>query len=317
MFISASARRAAPARKAIARHGGLARSICAVTAIAAMLGIPTVASAVSRYTEPAGAGAVSNSWLVTFRPDVNDYVASMAVDSSGAKEVGDLADINTQVLTLPAGQEQQVLERLAKDPRIVSIERDGTYQAAVIPTDPQWTHAWGPKLIHAPEAWNVTTGKSSTIIAIVDTGVDRTQPDLRGRVLNGWDFVGNDGNPRDDNGHGTAVAGVAAAAANNGVGIAGMCWHCEILPVKVLNANGSGFHSNIAAGIIWATKHGADVINLSLAGPSQANVIASAVAFARNHGVVVVAAAGNEGSSRHFYPGGLSRRHQRGRHGQL
>ena len=99
----------------------------------------------------------------------------------------------------------------------------------------------------------------------------------------------------DDNGHGTAVAGVAAAAVND-VGIAGICLRCVILPVKVLNRNGSGSYSNIAAGIIYAAKHGADVINLSLAGPYPSNVVADAIQFARNHGVVVVAAAGNEGS---------------------
>jgi subtilisin family serine protease len=98
------------------------------------------------------------------------------------------------------------------------------------------------------------------------------------------------------------VAGVAAAAGNDGVGIAGMCWQCRILPVKVLNSAGSGSHSNIAAGIVWATTHGADVINLSLAGPYPSGVVQNAVNFALRHGVVVVAAAGNEGSSRRFFP---------------
>ena len=304
MFIRASARRAAPARTANARHATLARFIVVAAGIAATMSIPAVTAATAPYNSVnfQGAGSASNSWLVTFRTGVNGFSAMSAVNATGATDVGDLADINTQVLTLPAGREQQALAALARDPRVASIEQDGTYQAALVPSDPQWQHAWGPKLVRAPEAWNMSTGKASTIIAIVDTGVDRTQPDLRGRVLKGWDFVNNDNNPRDDNGHGTAVAGVAAAAANDGVGIAGLCWHCDILPVKVLNAAGSGAHSNIAAGIIWATKHGADVINMSLAGPSQSNVVAAAVAYARNHGVVVVAAAGNEGSSRHFYP---------------
>ena len=304
MFISASARRAAPARQASARHAVLARTIVLIAGIAATLAIPSVTAATASHVNAnfRGAGTATNSWLVTFRDGVNDFAALSAVDSTGATDVGDLADINTQVMTLPAGREQQALAALARDPRVASIEQDGTDQAAVVPTDPKWQNAWGPKLVRAPAAWNMSTGKASTIIAIVDTGVDRTQPDLRGRVLKGWDFVNNDANPRDDNGHGTAVAGVAAAAANDGVGIAGMCWHCDILPVKVLNAAGSGARSNIAAGIIWATKHGADVINMSLAGPSPSNVIAAAVAYARNHGVVVVAAAGNEGSSRRFYP---------------
>ena len=165
---------------------------------------------------------------------------------------------------------------------------------------------WGPRLVRAPQAWNSGTGSRDTIIAIVDTGVDEDQPDLRGRVMRGWDFHNNDARPRDDNGHGTAVAGVAAAAGNDHVGIAGLCWHCRIMPVKVLNANGSGSHSNIAAGITWAADHGADVINLSLATMTHTTVMADAVAYARRRGAVVVAAAGNEGSKRKFYPAALS-----------
>ena len=271
-------------------------------AVVATLGIPAVTAAFNPDAHFQGAGTNTNSWLVQFKPDVSDKDARNVVGAAGATEVGDITDLSTHVLTLQSGREKTTLAQLARDPRVVSIERDTTMQATVIPRDPHWTQAWGPKLIRAPAAWNMTTGASTTIIAIVDTGVDARQPDLRGRVLRGWDFVNNDANPQDDNGHGTAVAGVAAAAADDGVGIAGMCWQCEILPVKVLNANGSGSHSNIAAGIVYATKHGADVINMSLAGAYPSNVIANAVSYARNHGVVVVAAAGNEGSAHRFYP---------------
>ncbi len=285
------------------RHEPAKVAIGAVLLVA--LVVPAVASATgmpSLSPNFHGAGAVGGAWLVQYRPDVSDVDATRAVDSTGATEIGDLGDINTHVLNIPVGREQQILTELARDPRVVSVEKDGTMHTSLVPADPHWAQAWGPKLVNAPQAWNMTTGAKSTIIAVVDTGVDPRQPDLRGRVLRGWDFQNNDANPKDDNGHGTAVAGVAAAAANDNVGIAGMCWKCQILPVKVLNANGSGNHSNIAAGIVWATKHGADVINLSLAGPSDANVIANAIQFARNHGVVVVAAAGNEGTSRRFYP---------------
>ncbi len=271
-------------------------------AVVATLGIPSVTAAFAPGAHLQGSGPSSNAWLVQFKSGVPDFDATSLVGNAGATQVGEISDLNTHVLNVRAGREKAVLAALASDSRIATIERDTSMQATVIPRDPHWTQAWGPRLVHAPAAWSMTTGKSSTIIAIVDTGVDPRQPDLRGRVLRGWDFVGNDNNPRDDNGHGTAVAGVAAAAANDGVGIAGMCWQCDILPVKVLNANGSGSRSNIAAGIVWATRHGADVINMSLAGPYPSPVIESAVNFARNHGVVVVAAAGNEGSTRKFYP---------------
>src|SRR5204863_8326451 len=134
-----------------------------------------------------------------------------AVASSGATELGDLDEIRTHVLDVPAGREAHILQQLARDPRVASVERDGTAQATVIPQDPHWQQAWGPRLVRAPAAWSVSTGKATTVIAVVDTGVDRNQPDLRGRVLRGWDFQNDDANPMDDNGHGTAVAGVAAA----------------------------------------------------------------------------------------------------------
>ena len=105
-----------------------------------------------------------------------------------------------------------------------------------------------------PEAWQHTRGETSTVIAIVDTGVDPNQPDLRGRFVKGWDFHNDDANPYDDDGHGTAVATTAAAAGNDRVGIAGACWRCKIMPVKVLNGNGHGTQSNLAAGIVWADQ---------------------------------------------------------------
>jgi len=249
-----------------------------------------------------GSGSTRGAWLVHFRSDIDSNEAGQVVAEAGATELGELDELDTEVVSVPTHGGLNILWRLAKDPRVEKVEPDGVAQATLTPNDPHWDRAWGERKVRAPEAWNVSTGNSKTIIAIVDTGVDPRQPDLRGRVLRGWDFQNNDANPRDDNGHGTAVAGVASAAANDGVGIAGMCWNCRILPVKVLNANGSGSHSNIAAGIIYAVKHGADVINLSLAGPYPATVISDAVRFALRRGVVVVAAAGNEGSKRKSYP---------------
>ena len=290
-----------------ARASGRVKSMLLVAGVAllAVAAIPAMTMAAPAVHQFVGSGTAQGAWLVQFRSDVSDTDAARLVAGSGATEIGQIDEIGAHVLSIPAARQSHILAALRHDPRVVSVEQDSAVQAAVVPNDPHWSQAWGPRLVHAPAAWSLTTGNSKTIIAIVDTGVDPSQPDLRGRVLRGWDFVGNDARANDDNGHGTAVAGVAAAAADNGVGIAGMCWRCEILPVKVLNAAGSGSHSNIAAGIVWATDHGADVINLSLAGPTSSDVVARAVAFARNHGVVVVAAAGNEGSSQRFYPAAL------------
>jgi len=310
-----SARLAREAKRTSSPSGGRVRfqpaSMAVAIALIATVGVPAVgatqpqAPVVSPGARFHGSGQKTGAWLVRFRSDVADGDETRVVRSAGATELGDLDEIKTRVVDVSAGRQARFLQQLRRDPRVVSVEQDGTAQATVVPGDPHWQQAWGPRLIRAPGAWNLGTGRAMTVIAVVDTGVDRNQPDLRGRVLRGWDFQNDDATPNDDNGHGTAVAGVAAAAANDGTGIAGICWHCRILPVKVLNANGSGSHSNIAAGIVWATKHGADVINMSLAGPNPSTAVADAVKFARARGVVVVAAAGNEGTNRRYYPASL------------
>ena len=271
-------------------------------ALLTVAALPTMTVAAPAEHSFTGSGTALDAWVVQFKSDVPDGDATRLISASGALQIGQIDEIGEHVISVPSSRQSQVLAQLQRNPNVLSVEQDSSVQAAVVPTDPHWTQAWGPRIVHAPTAWNMTTGTSKTIIAVVDTGVDPNQPDLKGRVLKGWDFVNNDAKANDDNGHGTAVAGVAAAGADDGVGIAGICWHCEILPVKVLNKAGSGRNSNIAAGIVWATDHGADVINMSLAGPYPSNAVANAVAYARNHGVVVVAAAGNEGSRRRFYP---------------
>jgi hypothetical protein len=126
--------------------------------------------------------------------------------------------------------------------------------------------------------------------------------DLAGAVLSGYDFVNGDSYPADDYGHGTRVASLIAARGNNGAGMAGVCWQCQILPVKVLDHDGSGWDSDIADGIVYAVKQGATIINLSLGGPDSSKVLADAVAYATDRGVMVVAAAGNENTAVKSYP---------------
>ncbi len=156
--------------------------------------------------------------------------------------------------------------------------------------------------IDAIGGWDVEQGDSSVIIAIIDTGIDSTHEDLSGKVIQGYDFVNEDYDPRDDNGHGTHVAGIAAAKWNNGRGIAGVCPGCSLLAVKVVTADGSGANSWIANGIANAVNLGARVINLSLGGLDRSSTIQLAVQQAYQRGAVVVAASGNDGSGVPLYP---------------
>jgi putative cell wall-binding protein len=174
--------------------------------------------------------------------------------------------------------------------------------AGTVPNDPLYGDQWGPAKVGMEEVWADTTGSTSTVIAVVDSGVraDGTYPDLNGKVLPGWDFVDDDSNATDEMdtdeylGHGTFVALIAAAKGNDGMGMAGYCWQCKILPVRVLDENGLGDTGGVASGIEWAVDHGADVINLSLTGPSSSSTLEDAVDYALAAGVLVVAAAGNE-----------------------
>jgi thermitase len=148
----------------------------------------------------------------------------------------------------------------------------------------------------------VTRSHPGIKIAIVDTGVDLSHPELAKKIVGGWDFVDNDAVPQDGNGHGTSVAGVAAAVTNNALGIAGTAPEASILPVRVLNNSGSGTIANVAAGIMYAADQGAQVINISLGGSSGSTALQQAVQYAWNKGSVLVAAAGASGSTTPTYP---------------
>jgi subtilisin family serine protease len=140
------------------------------------------------------------------------------------------------------------------------------------------------------------------IVADLDTGINYSHPDLQGKTVPGYDFINNDGDPTDDSGHGTGTAAIIAANSDNGIGITGLCWQCRLMPVKVLNSSASGTYSALANGITWATDHGARVINMSLGGTTASSSLQSAVQYAVDHGVVLVGASGNYGSTAPFYP---------------
>lgn len=190
-----------------------------------------------------------------------------------------------------------------RHPGVEFAEPNYVYRTCLVPGDPYYSLQHGPKQIGAEQAWEKTRGDRRIIIAVLDTGIDSSHPDLADKVLPGKDFVDPAGTGEDGNGHGTHVAGIAAAEADNGIGIAGVAPGVSLLPVRVLDAAGNGTLRRIAAGIRYAADQGAHVINLSLGGPARSSALRAAIRYAVAKGAVVVAAAGNTGSSDPVYPG--------------
>jgi Subtilase family len=172
------------------------------------------------------------------------------------------------------------------------------------PNDPGWSGQWGLRLAHFPDLWTAAA-TGHPVIAAIDTGVDATFPDLRNVLVPGWDLVSNDADTTDAAGHGTDVAIVIAANENNGYGLAGACPMCRIMPVRV-SVDGETSPDMVAAGIRWAVDHGARILTISIAagGPADTGEQA-AVDYAAMHGAVVIAAAGNDGTTSLHYPAAL------------
>jgi thermitase len=160
---------------------------------------------------------------------------------------------------------------------------------------------YGPKLTHATDVWSKTDG-TGQVIAIVDTGIDLTHPDLAPKLVAGTNTADPKGTAADDQGHGTNCAGIAASLEDKTGGIVGMAPGAKIMPVKVLGSDGSGSDASVAEGITWAADHGATVISLSLGGSGATQTGANAVTYALSKGAVVVAAMGNDGTGGKSYP---------------
>jgi subtilisin family serine protease len=240
---------------------------------------------------------------VTFKAGITRARIAEVISGAGGTLEQAVPAIHAYLVGMEPAQRDEVLASLQSSSAVASASKEPIAEALdTSPDDTDWPQQDGLRLTGFPKAWDVTQGSSKIVVAVIDTGVDANHPDLRGALVPGWDFIGNDGDPSDDHGHGTAVAGVVAARSNNHVGGAGICWRCLVMPIKALDARGSGDDTLIAAGIVWAVDHGARVINLSLGGPGSSVELANALAYASAKGVIVVAAAGNAGTTTQFYP---------------
>lgn len=191
---------------------------------------------------------------------------------------------------------------------VIYAENDLVVEAVAIYNEPDINDeqmSYGLDQVGAISAWDVIIGSQEIVIAVVDSGIKLDHPEFAGRLVAGYDFVNDDDQADDDMGHGTHVAGILAAALNNGQGVAGVCPNCRLMPVKVLNENNLGSWSQVAQGILYAVDNGARVINLSLGATISSATMTAAVEYALDNDVLVVAAAGNNSSDAPFYPAAL------------
>jgi serine protease len=181
------------------------------------------------------------------------------------------------------------------------IEPDYIYKAYIAPNDPDYGKQWNLRSINVEQAWDETRGSGVTV-AVIDTGISRVQDLQNTNFVKGYDFVNDRTEAPDDNGHGTHVAGTIAQSTNNQIGVAGIAYEAELMPLKVLSAGGGGTIADIAEAIRFAADNGADVINMSLGGGGESELMKEAIDYAHQKGVVIIAAAGNENRNSASYP---------------
>ena len=249
----------------------------------------------------------------------------------------------TYLMRVKKGTELQACENYRKMPGVAYAEPNYLQHLCVIPNDPGYGQQWNLSNIYSESAWDTETGSSDVVVAVIDTGVDYLHEDLDANIWHnpgeipdnaidddgngyvddviGWDFVDasggaagedfvdHDNDPMDRHGHGTHVAGIAGAASNNGIGIAGVAWNCKIMPVragfKTPSGDGVLESDDAAQAIVYAAENGAKALNLSWGDYQKSSLIEDAIRFAADQGALICAAAGNENSSSLLYPAAL------------
>ena len=261
-----------------------------------ILGILALGQAVHARSGASGAPAfVEGQILVQPRAGLPDSALNALLQAHGAQTASRIPAIGVRVVRVPRRAEEQVAAALSRRPEIRFAEVDRLVSPDErIPDDPRYGDAWHLPAVDASAAWSVALG-GDVIVAILDTGVDASHPDLADKLLYGYNSADGSTTTSDVHGHGTRVAGAAAASTNNATGVAAIGWDARILPVRITNrSDGVASFSAMAEGVIWAADNGATVANISY-DATRSSTVASAAQYMRNRGGVVVVAAGNSG----------------------
>lgn len=205
---------------------------------------------------------------------------------------------------------EDTLVTLMASGKVIHAEKNEEYSLCFKPDDTYYDHyQYSPRITHCEDAWDITQGDNSIIVAILDTGINGNHEDLTNRVIAGRDIVAGEDIPAsinsDSQGHGTYVAGITGAIGNNGKGIAGVTWNVQLMPVKVFSETIYTTSAHIAEGLIWAIDHEADIVNMSLGGGLFSVAVNDAVNYAHQKNVVLVAAMGNDYKAKIKYPAAL------------
>lgn len=268
----------------------------AVTLALALSSVPSAAQGTGAMGEEAYA---QGRILLQPRAGLPEAALARILQENGGGKARRLGRSELRIVDLPAGREQAMVERLARNPHIKFAELDYRVAPSLTPNDPYTGSAWHLSRIGAESAWDTSTGAGVTV-AILDSGVDPTHPDLTQRLVPGWNFYDNNADTSDVYGHGTLVAGSAGATLNNGVGVAAVSGHSGIMPIRVTDTSGAGWTSMIANGVIYAADRGVRVANISFANMPTRSSVVSAAQYMKDKGGLVFVAAGNRGVDEGF-----------------
>lgn len=293
-----------PSRRPLPRRSALS----ALLVVALGLMSPAVqAQSANANPKAQAAAAETERWapgrlLVQPRPGLSDSELDGVLRPHGGRAVGKIDGIGVHIVELPPQASEKAVEALLKhNKHLKFVERDRLVEAAGFANDTYYANAWHLPKVQADAAWDLSTG-AGVVIAVLDSGVDGAHPDLAGKLVPGWNLLDNNANTADVNGHGTAVAGAAAAATNNGAGVAAIAGDAMIMPVRIADANAYAYWSTVAKGLTWAADNGADVVNISYNGVSGSSTVQSAARYLQGKGGVTVVAAGNSGGEEAIAP---------------
>ena len=240
---------------------------------------------------------VEDELLVQAVPGAESADLNALFAEVGATVIEEYPELGAVLLGVDSGELTAIAGTLADSPLIEAVQKNYTYEPAATPNDPEYFHQDYLESLGLTRAWDTTTGDAEIVVAVLDTGVDPDHPDLTAKLVPGWDTYADTADTDDVHGHGTAVAGVLAAASNNSIGVAGVTWESPIMPVRVTNGDGEATTHTAAAGLVWAINHGATVANISFGPLASDRTVLRASRYVRSAGGLVFISAGNDGES--------------------